>query len=268
MDKTIGFIGCGNMAQAMMGSIIKSQVVPASNIIASEIVVALREMVGEKFNIRTTESNIEVASQSDYLILAVKPNVYGIVLNEIKDHVKEGGVVIGIGAGISSQFLADNLNDTTKYLKAMPNTPAMVGEGMTSICPGNRFTKEELESVMEIFNSFGRTEILDEKLMDGATAVSGSSPAYVYMMIEAMADAAVLEGIPRQQAYTMAAQAVMGSAKMVLETGIHPGQLKDNVCSPGGTTIEAVASLEKNGFRSALMEAMKACVDKSKEMSK
>lgn len=267
MQKTIGFIGCGNMAQAMISSLIKSGKVPAENIIASNRRLPLRESAIDELNINLTKDNVEVASKSDYVILSVKPQMYELALNEIKDHIKEGGVVIGIGAGISSNFLASNLNEGTKYLKTMPNTPAMVGEGVTAICPGDRFSKEELQDIVEIFSSFGRVEIVDEKLMDGVTAVSGSSPAYVYMMIEAMADAAVLEGIPRQQAYTMAAQAVMGSAKMVLETGMHPGQLKDNVCSPGGTTIEAVASLEKNGFRSAIMEAMKACVDKSKEMS-
>ena len=264
MQKTIGFIGCGNMAQAMIESLIKSEFVPVKNIIAS---TSKEKIIQEKYNIRTTESNIEVASQSDYLILAVKPNIYGTVLQEIKDHIKEDGVVISIGAGISTQFLAKNLNGGTKYIKTMPNTPVMVGEGMTSLCPGNRFSKEELKEIMDLFSSFGKTEIIDEGLMDAATALSGSSPAFIYMLIEAMADGAVLEGIPRQQAYTMAAQAVLGSAKMVLETGIHPGQLKDNVCSPGGITIAGVASLEENGFRSAVIEAIKACTDRSKEMA-
>lgn len=265
MQKIIGFIGCGNMAQAMINSLVKSEIIPVTNIIAS---TSKGQIIQDKFNIRTTTSNIEVASQSDYLILAVKPNIYGIVLQEIKDYIKEDAVVISIGAGISSKFLADNLKVGTKYLKTMPNTPAMVGEGITALSPGNRFSKEELDDMIEIFKCFGKVEIIDERLMDGFTAVSGSSPAYVFMLIEAMADGAVLEGIPRAQAYTMAAQAVLGSAKMVLEAGIHPGQLKDNVCSPGGTTIAAVASLEKDGFRSAIIEAMKACADRSKEMTK
>lgn len=268
MQKTIGFIGCGNMAQAMISSLIKSGKVPAGNIIASNRTLPLGESTIDELNISLTRDNIEVASKSDYIILSVKPQTYEFVLSEIKDHVKKDGVVIGIGAGISSNFLENNLNDGTKYLKAMPNTPAMVGEGVTAISPGNRFSEEELEDIIDIFNSFGRVEVIDEKLMDGFTAVSGSSPAYIYMLIEAMGDAAVLEGIPRHQAYSMAAQAVLGSAKMVLETGIHPGKLKDNVCSPGGATIEAVASLEKNGFRSAIMEAIKACADKSRRMSK
>lgn len=268
MQKIIGFIGCGNMAQAMINSLIKSGKFPAENIIASNRTLPLRESTIEELNIRLTDDNMEVASKSDYIILSVKPQTYEIILNQIKDYIIKDAVVISIGAGISSQFLADNLKVGTKYLKAMPNTPAMVGEGVTAISPGNRFDKEELQDIIEIFNAFGRVEIVDEKLMDGVTAVSGSSPAYVYMLIEAMGDAAVQEGLPRHQAYSMAAQAVIGAAKMVLETGSHPGKLKDNVCSPGGATIEAVISLEKNGFRSAVMEAMKACADKSREMNK
>ncbi len=268
MDKTIGFIGSGNMAQAMIGSILKSELVPKEKIVASEIYAPLREMVEKKYNIRTTIDNKEVVRESDFIILAVKPNIYELILNEIKDHIKDGAIVIGIGAGISLSFLKDHLNISTKAIKAMPNTPAMVGEGMTAISMRDKFTEEEMTDVLSILNSFGKTEIVEEYLMDGVTAVSGSSPAYVFMMIEAMADAAVLEGIPRPQAYTMAAQAVMGSAKMVLDTGMHPGQLKDNVCSPGGTTIEAVVSLEKTGFRSSIMEAMKVCADKSRQMGK
>lgn len=265
MDKIIGFIGCGNMGQAMIGGLVKSDTIAPKNIIAS---TSKGKVIENRFGIRTTRSNIDVASQADYIILAVKPNIYGMVLEEIKDHIKENAVVISIGAGISSRFLTDKLNPGTKYIKTMPNTPVMVGEGMTAISPGDRLSDEELKEIIKIFEAFGKVEVLDEGLMDGFTAVSGSSPAYVYILIEAMADAAVLEGIPRNQAYTMAAQAVLGSAKMVLETSVHPGQLKDNVCSPGGTTIEAVASLEENGFRSAIIEAMKACADKSREMSK
>ncbi len=268
MQKTIGFIGCGNMAQAMINSLVKSGKFPVENIIGSNRTLPLRESTIEKFNINLTENNIEVASKSDYIILSIKPQKYEVVLSEIKDHIKKESVVIAIGAGISSEFLEKHLKAGTKYLKAMPNTPAMVGEGVTAISPGNRFNDKELEDIIDIFSSFGSVEVIDEKLMDGFTAVSGSSPAYIYMLIEAMGDAAVLEGLPRPQAYSMAAQAVLGSAKMVLETGLHPGKLKDNVCSPGGSTIEAVVSLEKNGFRSSVMEAMKACADKSRAMSK
>lgn len=144
----------------------------------------------------------------------------------------------------------------------MPNTPAMVLEGMTGVCHNSYVTAEELESALCILRAFGEAEVVPEKLMDAVVAVSGSSPAYVYMMIEAMADAAVAEGMPRAQAYKFAAKAVMGSAKMVLETGKHPGELKDMVCSPAGTTIEAVKVLEATGFRSSIMEAMEVCAEK------
>ena len=150
----------------------------------------------------------------------------------------------------------------------MPNTPALVGEGMAALTINENVSKEEADIVLNVFNSFGKGEIVPENLMDAVTAVSGSSPAYVFMMIEAMADAAVIGGMPRSQAYTFAAQAVMGSARMVLETGKHPGELKDMVCSPAGTTIDAVASLEKNGFRSSMIEAMVSCMNKSKELGK
>lgn len=148
----------------------------------------------------------------------------------------------------------------------MPNTPAMAGEGMTAVCPNSCVDKEELKYVLQILDTIGKTEIVEERLMDAVVSVSGSSPAYVFMMIEAMADAAVAEGMPRPQAYRFAAQAVYGSAKMVLETGKHPGELKDMVCSPAGTTIEAVRILEQKGFRSALMEAMKACAEISRSL--
>lgn len=264
LGKRIGFIGCGNMAQAMIESIIKSKTVLAENIIVSPY----REIVKEKFGINITEDNKEVASKSDYIILAVKPHIYKEVIHEIKDYIKEDGIIISIGAGISSNFLKENLNKNTKFIKTMPNTPVMVGEGMIGISLNSSLDQEDIDEVLEIFDCFGKVEIIDEELMDGFTGLAGSSPAYIFMLIEAMADGGVLEGIPRKQAYTIAAQSVLGAAKMVLETGIHPGELKDNVSSPGGTTIEAIASLEKNNFRSAIIKAISICTKKSKEMSK
>ena len=153
-----------------------------------------------------------------------------------------------------------------RYATTMPNTPAMVGEGITAMCPNDAVTPDQLETCRRLLESFGRAEVIPERLMDAVVAVSGSSPAYVFLFIEAMADAAVAEGMPRAQAYTFAAQAVLGSAKMVLETGRHPGELKDMVCSPAGTTIEAVQSLEEDGFRSAVMRAMRVCAEKSRSM--
>ncbi|MGO1469502.1 MAG: pyrroline-5-carboxylate reductase [Tissierella sp.] len=268
MNKKVGFIGCGNMAKAMIRGIIGSKIVDKKDIIVSANTKETLDKVEEKYGVTTTLENKEVAKKSDYLILAIKPHLYEMILKEIRDDIKEQTIVISIGAGISLDFLKNNLKDGIKSIKTMPNTPALVGEGMTAISLGEHISEEKTEDIINIFKSFGKVEIIDENLMDGFTAICGSSPAYIFVLIEAMADAGVREGIPRQKAYNMAAQSVLGSAKMVLETGEHPGKLKDNVCSPGGTTIEAVISLEESGFRSSIMEAMKVCTDKSKSMKK
>ena len=172
--------------------------------------------------------------------------------------------MVTLAPGKTLQWLDAMFGKPTKLVRTMPNTPALVGEGMTALCSNEFVTEEELEKVVQIFQSFGKTQVVPESMIDVVVGVSGSSPAYVFMFIEAMADAAVADGMPRSQAYEFAAQAVLGSAKMVLETGKHPGEFKDMVCSPGGTTIEAVRVLEEIGMRSAVFEACKACVKKAK----
>lgn len=267
MEKIIGFIGCGNMGQAMMGGIINSKIIAPKNIIMSDQSEKRLEAASEKYGINTTTDNIEAASKADILILSVKPNIYSIVIEEIKDCVKNDVVIVTIAAGQRIVDVEKMFGKEVKIIRTMPNTPALVGEGISALCSNKNASKEDLNEIRKIFESFGKTEILKESLIDAFIAVSGSSPAYVFIFIEAMADAAVLEGIPRDKAYKMAAQAVLGSAKMVLETGKHPGELKDMVCSPGGTTIEAVAELEERGFRSAVISAMRSCANKGKEMS-
>lgn len=268
MNKVIGFIGAGNMGQAMVGGIVNSELVVPENIVLSDLNEKALATANEKFGVRVTTNSNELAKEADILVLSVKPNLYPIVIKGIKDNVKKDVIVVTIAAGKALEDTENMFGKRIKIVRVMPNTPALVGEGMAAICPNDLVSKEETEEVISIFESFGKAEIVGEKLMDAVTAVSGSSPAYVYMFIEAMADAAVLEGMPRDKAYKFAAQAVLGSAKMVLETGMHPGALKDMVCSPGGTTIEAVATLEKHGFRNAIIEAMRDCAIKSKEMSK
>lgn len=268
MDKRIGLIGSGNMGEAIINGIIESNLISINNIIVSSKTKETTERIEKKYNIKTTIDNIEVAKASDILILAIKPNIYDSVIDEIKEDIVDNIIVVGIAAGIDIEYIQNRFGKRLKIIKAMPNTPAMVGEGMTGISASKEVEKGELKEVIKIFNSFGQTEIIAEDLMDAVTAVSGSSPAYVYMMIEAMADAAVLEGMKREMAYKFASQAVLGAAKMVLETGTHPGELKDKVCSPKGTTIEAVASLEENGFRTAIIEAVRICTKKSKEMKR
>lgn len=268
MEKTIGFIGCGNMAQAMIGGITKVNLVPESNIMASDLNETSLKHTAEDYGIKVTTDNNEVAKNSDILILSIKPNLYASVIEGIKNSIKENAVIVTIAAGKSIACTETSFGKKLKVVRVMPNTPALVGEGMSAVCPNEMVAEEEKEEIMEIFESFGKAEIVNEKLMDVVTSVSGSSPAYVYMFIEAMADAAVLDGMPRKQAYKFAAQAVLGAAKMVLATGMHPGELKDMVCSPGGTTIEAVATLEEKGLRSTVISAVRSCTKKSIEMSK
>ena len=262
----IGFIGCGNMGKAMIAGILDAGIVSADSIMASCLTPSKLEKIQNTYGILTTCRNKEVAAFADLIFLAVKPQYYETVIAEIKDELTEDKILVSIAPGRKLAWFEENAGETCKIIRTMPNTPSMVKEGMMGICVNSKVTEQELEQFQRICNSFSKTEVVPEHLMDVVTAVSGSSPAYVYIFIEAMADAAVEGGMPRSQAYTFAAQAVLGSAKMVLETGIHPGQLKDNVCSPGGTTIQAVRVLEEKGMRAAVMDAMRACLDKSKNM--
>ncbi len=262
----LGFIGTGNMASAIMGGIIKNEIIPANEIIGADLFAPGREKAKEQFGINVTADNKEVVEKSEVIILSVKPQFYASVIAEIKDMIKPEQIVITIAPGKTLAWLAEQFGKDVKIVRTMPNTPAMVGAGMTAATPNEHMTAEEVEYVKTLLGSFGIVEVVPENLMDVVVSTSGSSPAYVYMMIEAMADAAVSGGMARPQAYKFAAQAVLGSAKMVLDTGMHPGALKDMVCSPAGTTIEAVRTLEALGFRSAIIEAMKICEDKSKNM--
>lgn len=265
--KKLGFIGAGNMATAMMSGIIRSGLLKNDEIIMSDVSEAALSRVQSEHAVAITTNNIEVVKNSEIFILAVKPQYYPTVIAEIAPYVSDSQIIITIAPGQTLAGLMEKFgNDSLKIIRTMPNTPAMVGEGITAVTPNKNVSKEELDNACKLLSGFGITEVIGEQLMDAVVAVSGSSPAYVFMFIEAMADAAVSDGMPRAQAYKFAAQAVLGSAKMVLETGKHPGELKDMVCSPAGTTIEAVRVLEEKGMRSSVFEAMKACTRKAKGM--
>lgn len=266
MSKKIGFIGCGNMGSAMIQGILDSGTCSPENMMASDATECVRKAKAEALGIKMTDDNKEVARFAEILFLAVKPQFYESVIAEIKDSVSEDLVIVTIAPGKTLAWLEEQFGRELKFIRTMPNTPAMVKEGMMGISLGSRVTEEEADMVRKICQGFSKTEIIPEHFMDVVTAVSGSSPAYVFLFIEAMADAAVAGGMPRKQAYTFAAQAVLGSAKMVLETGMHPGELKDMVCSPGGTTIQAVRVLEEKGLRSAVIEAMEKCMEISRGM--
>lgn len=261
----IGFIGAGNMGGAILGGVIAKNLYLPSDIIVSDKNENALESTKSAYNVSVTTDNIK-AAKADLLFLCVKPQFLYGVIDEIKNSVAENTVIVSIVAGQAIDTIENAFGKKIKLIRVMPNTPALVGEGMAALSPNANVTDEEIKAVLDVFGSLGKAEIVPEHLMDAVTAVSGSSPAYVFILIEAMADAAVQGGMPRAQAYTFAAQAVLGSAKMVLETGKHPAELKDMVCSPAGTTIDAVAALEKNGFRNAIIEAMKSCIEKSKQL--
>ena len=262
----IGFIGLGNMASAMIGGVLDTGTFSPDEIIGSAKTQATADRAAQRFGIAAGTDNQETARQADVLILAVKPVFLPEVISEIKNIVDETKLVISIAAGKSIDWLEQEFGRKLRMIRCMPNTPAMVGEACTCICLKEDVSKQDEETARKIMNSFGKASVLPERLMDAFIGVAGSAPAYVFLFIEAMADAAVLAGMPRAQAYEFAAQTVLGSAKMVLETRQHPGVLKDMVCSPAGTTIEAVKVLEEKGMRAAVIDAVNACVEKSRNL--
>lgn len=256
----IGFIGMGNMGYSMLKGVLNY--LNPQDIIFTCLSSEKKEKISNETGVRYAESNAECANSAKYIILAVKPQVYNTVLKNIQNVITEENVIISLAPGITIAAIKEELGANIKVVRAMPNTPALVGEGMTGICYENgELDFAEKEFVEQFFNSFGKVVTVPEKLMSGVVCASGSSPAYVYMFIEALADSVVKYGIPRQEAYKLVAQTVLGSAKMVLETGEHPGKLKDNVCSPAGTTIQGVAALEEFGFRNAIIKATDKCFE-------
>lgn len=266
--RKVGFIGCGKMAQAMVNGMLQSSFLQREDIFASTKSMESAQMIKETFQIETTLDNKKVAGFADVLIIAVKPHLYGEVIQEVSTYVKKETILVTIAAGIDLAYIESRMSKEIRVIRSMPNTPSLVGEGMTVFCANDKVNENEIAFMKDLFASFGQVEMVDESLMDYIPAISGSSPAYVYMFIEALADGGVRSGIPRDKAYKLAAQAVLGAAKMVLETGKHPGILKDEVCTPGGATIEAITTLEQNQFRGTILAAMESCNQKNKDMQK
>ena len=272
----IGFIGLGNMATAIIGGLLREgtvlangTAVTAADLIGSAKTEATRQAKATQFGIAVTADNREVAAAADVLVLAVKPQFFPEVIAEIRGAVNENTLVISIAAGLTLERIAalfGHDENTMRLIRCMPNTPALVNAGCTAVCLGAGATEDDGALCLALMESFGRAIVIPERLMDAASAVAGSSPAFVFMFIEALADGAVEAGMPRAQAYEFAAAAVAGSARLVLETGRHPGDLKDMVCSPGGTTVEGVKALEQRAFRAAAMEAVGACVAKARAL--
>lgn len=265
--KKIGFIGAGNMGLPLL--------IGATKLLGAEQLTFFcadefsNKRARETTGVEQSESLENLIKTSECVVLAVKPQSFGEVLPVIKANTFEGQIIISLAPGVTVDYLSNETGGKTKIVRTMPNTPAMVFEGMTAICFGSdNFTEEAKQLVKSLFETVGKMVELPERLMDAAIVANGSSPAFVYIFMEALADGAVKFGIPRATAYEMVAQTVIGSAKMLLETGEHPGKLKDNVCSPGGTTIAGVAALEEAGFRNAVMKAADACYEKAVDLKK
>lgn len=262
----VGFIGCGNMAKAMLRGIIAKKLRKPSEIIVSDIYAGVLEAFTQETGVRTTMDNHELVDNADVIFIAVKPQDYATTIAQIRDRVRPEQVIVTIAPGKALSWTEENFGRKVRIVRTMPNIPAQVGEGVTGVCRNEGVTDEDFDAVMELVGAFSEAIEVKESLMDVVCSVGGSAPAIVFMFIEALADAAVLDGMPRNLAYRFAAQMVIGSAHMVKDTGAHPGALKDVVCSPGGTTIEAVRVLEERGFRSSVIEAMHACTDKARKM--
>ncbi|MEE0434707.1 MAG: pyrroline-5-carboxylate reductase [Peptococcaceae bacterium] len=263
MNYHLGFIGCGNMGSAMLAGALNAGLTKAERIAVHTGTPAHQAALAEKYGVQALASNRDVARNSDIIVLAVKPNIYKDVLLDIRDVLTQGQTIVAIAPAYSISAIAALVdNDAVGIARAMPNTPAQIGQGMAGLCFSENMSSEQQEAVKAFFKSFGKVAIVREDVMHAVGSVSGSSPAFVYMVIEAMAQGAIKLGIPAKDAITFAAQSVLGAAALVLETGEHPAVLRDAVCSAGGTTIAGVAALEKDGMKAAFLDAMDASSEK------
>jgi pyrroline-5-carboxylate reductase len=264
-EKTIGFIGAGNMGEALINGVLSAGLYRPESIFCSDPDSAKRQDATTRYGVRTSENNLEVIRQSDIIILAVKPQILSRVFQESAAELNHSKLIVSIAAGVPLTSLADLSREPLRLVRAMPNICVSVKAGATAVVPGKHATAEDMATVITIFNSVGRCVALgSEHLMDAVTGLSGSGPAYAYVMIEALADGGVKMGLGRQEALLLAAQTLMGAAQMHLETQVHPGELKDRVTSPGGTTIAGLHALEKGGLRGTLISSVEAATERSR----
>ena len=261
----IAFIGGGQMAEAMIGGLLSGQVCPAESIWATDPVAERRDHLKSQFGIRIGSANREAVAWADVVVLAVKPQMLQVVLSDLGQALAHA-LVISIVAGVTIQAIAEQMAGAMRVVRAMPNTPALVREGMTALALGSAVSEDDSRMARAVFEAVGRVVLVEERLMDAVTGLSGSGPAYVFLAIESLADGGVKMGLSRQIAELLAAQTVLGAARLVLESGMHPAQLKDRVASPGGTTIAGLYRLEQGGFRATLMAAVEAATIRSKEL--
>lgn len=266
--KTIGFIGAGNMAEAIIKGLISRGVVLSERVLASDVLAERRAYIADTYRVGVEEDNRLLVDKADVLVLAVKPQVTGPVLEFAGAGMGPGKLLVSIVAGVSVAAIAALVAPGTRIIRTIPNTPLMVMAGAVAIAADSPALPTDFELARRIFDACGRTVMIEEKLMDAATGLSGSGPAYVFLMIEALADGGVKAGLTREVALTLAAQTLLGAARLCLTSGRHPGELKDMVTSPGGTTIAGIHALEIGGVRAALMNAVEAATRRSKELGR
>jgi pyrroline-5-carboxylate reductase len=264
-EKSIGFVGAGNMAEAMIRGLLRGKVFKPTQVTASGPREERQRELAEKYGIQATGDNRQAARQS-IVVLSVKPQILSRVLDEIAATVSVESLVISIAAGVPVAAIQSKLRAGTRVVRAMPNTPALVDAGATAIARGEHARESDLEDAKRIFDAVGVTVVLDESLLDAVTGLSGSGPAYVFLILEALSDAGVKVGLSRRTAQLLAAQTLLGSAKLLIETNEHPGRLKDMVTSPGGTAITGLHTLEHGGLRTTLMNAVEAATRRSREL--
>lgn len=265
-NKKIGIIGAGNMAKALCKGLLQKRGLDPANLLASHHRPEKATRFKKDFGIETITKNTDVVAKSDIIILAVKPQILPIVLKEIASSVQEHHVVISIAAGIHLSTIHKHLMRPSSILRAMPNLPAIIGEGMTALAASENTSQEDLDLATEIFTSVGKCVVLDEDQLDAVTGLSGSGPAYTFLIIDALADAGVKVGLSRETSLLLASQTVLGSSKLLIETGEHPSKLKDQVTSPGGTAIAGIHTLEQGGIRNTLINAVEAATLRAKEL--
>lgn len=267
-EKKVAIIGGGKMGEALIGGIVAGGVFSSADVTVTDVVPDRLTYLKDKYGVNATAENTKAVKGAQIVILAVKPQSMPGVLKELSAFIDKTKLVISIAAGITIPFLEERLKKGSRVIRAMPNTPALIGEGAAALAPGGNISEDDLAVAREIFEAVGTTVVVDEALMDAVTGLSGSGPAYGFVIMDALSDAGVLMGLSRDIARKLAAQTLLGAAKLYLTTGKHPAELRDMVTSPGGTTIAGLKALEQGGLRAALISAVEAATLRAKELGK
>jgi pyrroline-5-carboxylate reductase len=266
LDRTIAFLGAGNMAEALIKGLLRAGTARPESLIATGRRSERLETLQRTYGVRITQDNLAAVRDADVVVLSVKPQVLDKMLVQVAPAVDPRKLVISVAAGVPIAAMERRLGAGARIIRTMPNTPSLVGAGACALSPGEHASEDDLAVATRIFQSVGTTTVLDENLLDAVTGLSGSGPAYIFLIIEALSDAGVKVGLPRYTALKLAAQTVLGSAQLLIETNAHPGQLKDQVTSPGGTAIAGLHTLEAGGLRTTLINAVEAATRRAREL--